>query len=85
MQCNVQWRLPEELLSPPPPRPLPGGGGGTHSLLNDFNFIFLSSFFNNFKKPILKTYPPIFMILNVDYALKLSKYIVETFYVSNES
>ena len=35
---------------------------------------FLSSLFNNFKKPILKTYPPKVMILNAGFALKLSNY-----------
>ena len=35
---------------------------------------FLSSLFYSLKNPILQTYPPKMMILNVDFALKLSNY-----------
>jgi len=49
------------------------------SLLYYFYFIFRRRCLMIFKKPILKTYPLKFMILNVDFALKLSNYTVETF------
>jgi len=35
---------------------------------------FLSSLINDFENPILKTYPPKKIILNVDFPLKLSNY-----------
>ena len=43
------------------------------SLLYNFFFIFRRHYLI-IKKLILKTYPPKFMILNVDFALKLSNY-----------
>ena len=42
------------------------------SLSAKFKIIFCRRYF--IKKSILKTYPPNFMILNVDFALKLSNY-----------
>ena len=43
-------------------------------LLKNFYHIFRRRYLIIFKKPILKTYPPKFMILNVDIALKLSNH-----------
>ena len=44
------------------------------SLLYTFYFILRRRYLIIKKKPILKIYPPKFMVLNVDYALKLSNY-----------
>ena len=44
------------------------------SLLKNFVYIFCRCYLIINKNSILKTYPPKFMILNVDFALKLSKY-----------
>ena len=44
------------------------------SLLYTFYFILRRRYLIIKKKPILKMYPPKFMVLNVDYALKLSNY-----------
>ena len=41
-----------------------------YKFFKNFRYIFLA-LFNNFKNPILKTFPPKFMIFNVDIALKL--------------
>ena len=42
----------------------------------EFLLYFLSLLFDDLKKPFLKTYAPKFMILNLNFALKLSNYVV---------